>query len=542
MLEDPGPFHFFALHAHDSPSRVGLKSFEELKGIISIIKHTVIQTPILIQYAFGSRFELLLLSTTENRWSLVCGRDIRNTMIALSSRTLLGRACERPPLSRNVFSRNIQEGRRYMSRCTASVDDPGLPTSAPVTDREVPEAHLDLHNFLYGKEDAEASHGSSSSHGGEEYEFRDGEDDGNTIIRLHKYLAARDGERPVGVFAVYDDRRNLQYVSYSRNVVLALRSIRSRVEEDKCEFVRVMVFANRAMQSRAALEQEAQRWLAEAGTLPPGNAADRARWEGFDLESMSPQEAAAYKEKKTKLQKAMGDRTVTMLNETTVPQTSEERRESLRAAFEKDDWSAVVDEQTIGTIENNSRSSEAKVTPFAQASVHRSVANWDENGAPPVMSNEAVDQALDDVRPYLMADGGNVEVVAVDNGVVSLRLQGACGSCPSSNATMKMGIERSLKAKFGDQLVDVVAVGNAENGNPSATKEGVDMHLNMLRGAVAAYGGSIEVETVAQGVAIMRYSGPIPIGYGIVAAVRDKFPDLVDVVVLDMDSGERIQF
>ena len=48
---------------------------------------------------------------------------------------------------------------------------------------------------------------------------------------------------------------------------------------------------------------------------------------------------------------------------------------------------------------------------------------------------------LDEVRPYLMADGGNVSVIEIDGLVVRLRLEGACGSCPSSTTTMRMGIE-----------------------------------------------------------------------------------------------------
>ncbi|MEM9755286.1 MAG: NifU family protein, partial [Pseudomonadota bacterium] len=46
---------------------------------------------------------------------------------------------------------------------------------------------------------------------------------------------------------------------------------------------------------------------------------------------------------------------------------------------------------------------------------------------------------LDELRPYLMADGGNVELVELDGPVVKLRLQGACGSCPSSAMTLRMG-------------------------------------------------------------------------------------------------------
>lgn len=56
-----------------------------------------------------------------------------------------------------------------------------------------------------------------------------------------------------------------------------------------------------------------------------------------------------------------------------------------------------------------------------------------------------VEQVLDELRPYLMADGGNVELVEIDGPIVRLRLQGACGSCPSSTMTLKMGIERRLR-------------------------------------------------------------------------------------------------
>ncbi len=61
------------------------------------------------------------------------------------------------------------------------------------------------------------------------------------------------------------------------------------------------------------------------------------------------------------------------------------------------------------------------------------------------LTEENVEQVLDLLRPYLMADGGNVELVEIDGPIVKLRLQGACGSCPSSTYTLKMGIERKLR-------------------------------------------------------------------------------------------------
>jgi Fe-S cluster biogenesis protein NfuA len=56
-----------------------------------------------------------------------------------------------------------------------------------------------------------------------------------------------------------------------------------------------------------------------------------------------------------------------------------------------------------------------------------------------------VETVLDEMRPYLISDGGNVEIVELDGPIVRVRLQGACGSCPSSTMTLKMGIERRLK-------------------------------------------------------------------------------------------------
>ena len=61
------------------------------------------------------------------------------------------------------------------------------------------------------------------------------------------------------------------------------------------------------------------------------------------------------------------------------------------------------------------------------------------------LTRDNVEQVLDEMRPYLMADGGNVELVDIDNSIVKLRLQGACGSCPSSTMTLRMGIERRLR-------------------------------------------------------------------------------------------------
>jgi Fe-S cluster biogenesis protein NfuA len=63
--------------------------------------------------------------------------------------------------------------------------------------------------------------------------------------------------------------------------------------------------------------------------------------------------------------------------------------------------------------------------------------------APSTQYDEVL-EVLDKLRPFLQRDGGDVELVDVEDGIVKLRLMGACGSCPSSTITLKAGIERAL--------------------------------------------------------------------------------------------------
>ncbi len=71
---------------------------------------------------------------------------------------------------------------------------------------------------------------------------------------------------------------------------------------------------------------------------------------------------------------------------------------------------------------------------------------------------EKIEKALEKIRPRLQADGGNVELVEVTaEGVVKLKLTGACGCCPMSSMTLKMGIERILKQEVPG-IKEVVAV------------------------------------------------------------------------------------
>ncbi len=70
---------------------------------------------------------------------------------------------------------------------------------------------------------------------------------------------------------------------------------------------------------------------------------------------------------------------------------------------------------------------------------------------------EKVEAALEKIRPALQADGGNIDLVDVTEGVVTVRLTGACGSCPMSTMTLRQGVEQILREEV-PEVKELVAV------------------------------------------------------------------------------------
>ncbi|KAL7463829.1 hypothetical protein ACHAXS_004179 [Conticribra weissflogii] len=166
------------------------------------------------------------------------------------------------------------------------------------------------------------------------------------------------------------------------------------------------------------------------------------------------------------------------------------------------------------------------ISPFenSSASSNESVGV---DGAPLELSPENVDKVLDEVRPYLVADGGNVSVSKVDTatGNVYLVLEGACGSCASSTVTMKMGIERVLKENFGNSLGEVVQVEPEaeEGGKPTElTIEAVQGEIDRMAAAISAMGGVVRIVNVDPiGVVEIEFRGPNKVKQGLELALLD---------------------
>mmetsp|Transcript_62569 Transcript_62569/g.149689 ORF Transcript_62569/g.149689 Transcript_62569/m.149689 type:complete len:236 (-) Transcript_62569:82-789(-) len=150
---------------------------------------------------------------------------------------------------------------------------------------------------------------------------------------------------------------------------------------------------------------------------------------------------------------------------------------------------------------------------------------------------EAVDKVLDQVRPYLIADGGNCKVMEVDaaTGDISLMLEGACGTCPSSTVTLKMGIERALREVYGARLGQVIPVTGA--GPDALTVDACNALVDPVRAAVKGLGGIMQILSAdeATGTVTIEYAGPEKLTYGIELTLLDH--PLVNKVEFVAPSG-----
>ena len=86
--------------------------------------------------------------------------------------------------------------------------------------------------------------------------------------------------------------------------------------------------------------------------------------------------------------------------------------------------------------------------------------------AAPVTDEEKIKAILEEIRPYLQRDGGDCEFVSYEDRIVNLRLHGACGTCPSSLMTLRMGIENAVREQVPDvQMVKSVDQPDAAEGH-----------------------------------------------------------------------------
>lgn len=151
------------------------------------------------------------------------------------------------------------------------------------------------------------------------------------------------------------------------------------------------------------------------------------------------------------------------------------------------------------------------------------------------LTEENVETVLDEVRPYLISDGGNVALYEIDGLVVKLKLQGACGSCPSSTMTMRMGIERRLIERI-PEIEAVEQIMDEETGL-ALTDENVEAVLSEIRPyLIGTGGGELELVKIDGPVVKVRLGGPaasvMTVRVAVTQKLREKIPMIAAVQLL----------
>jgi Fe-S cluster biogenesis protein NfuA len=297
-------------------------------------------------------------------------------------------------------------------------------------------------------------------------------DDGTAVVPLRAWLEARDGDPAVAsVYAIYGADDVMRYVGYAKDASRAVRSHLERQGDDTASKVRVAAFANKATATRANLRAEQDRWIGE-WVVSRGGA-----------ETEIP----------------VGNQAAGAARWTLTPAESWENEEKPAAAEAKANEAGTPSVGADGEV----------ISPYAAEAA-------------------GADAEEDEVRPYLIADGGNVAVVGIEDGVVAVRMSGACGSCSSSTATLKGGIEKTLRRVFGGENVkEVVNLDSDEPGSAlTLSKEAVEAHLEKLAGAIHNYGGSVKLLEVIESerALVLEFSGPVALAQSIASSIKGKFP------------------
>ncbi len=202
--------------------------------------------------------------------------------------------------------------------------------SAAIEHQNVPQEHRGLHDFLYSSTD---EHGAETA------------SEVATIITdtsIEDWCKAAQNAKVAGVYAVLNDSQQTQYVGYSRNVTLSLRSHLTAHGSEVCALVRVQPFK---FPKREEMEQLRDRWIGELPSHPPGNIAGSTDWASTVRDAaaqvMSEADRVIYEEKKLKLRKAMADGSL--------HKEESAASQDLAAKIQNDNWSAVISEQTRET-------------------------------------------------------------------------------------------------------------------------------------------------------------------------------------------------
>jgi hypothetical protein len=218
------------------------------------------------------------------------------------------------------------------------------PQNSPIEHQQVPIEHRGLHDFLYSSADEHAPLPAVMPQVNQAA--------ADALLPIEDWCTEVGDAKIAGVYGVFDRDRQLQYVTLSRHVSLALRGHKTQLGEELCAFVRVQAFGFPKRDEMLAVQQAwIEAWVEATGVMPIGNSDPDSLWSQTTGEAaiaaMSPAEREAYEAKKLKLRKAMADSSLSREQ----PIVKEvEPGSAIEPIVAEDDWSRVIQTQTQDTL------------------------------------------------------------------------------------------------------------------------------------------------------------------------------------------------
>lgn len=325
------------------------------------------------------------------------------------------------------------------------------------------------------------------------------------LIDCNVFIERFAKNKVTGVYAINNYANQVQYIGISKDVTSAVQVLLNKVGIEEVNSVRVQTFSIPSISAMEAYKMELIRQLGLASVLEVNK-----EWESIltnsgkelkssniiSFESTVDENSVSNSEKKETSRKSLKD----LLRETR--QQQQEEQSNIISPFNIDTADVTTEKESI-----------VRSTPMVGL------------GGGLEFNKENIDKVLEEVRPYLIADGGNVAIASIDeeNRSISLILQGACGSCPSSTTTMKMGIERVLRENFAN-LGEIVAINPTETELVSnLTTDMVEEALKPVMSAITAMGGKVELTEVdsSTGLVRLKYQGPTKLRQGVELILKD---------------------
>lgn len=316
------------------------------------------------------------------------------------------------------------------------------------------------------------------------------EDDGSVEQTISSFTHSTSDESVSGVYAIANDCGQVTYVGMSRDIAASLE-LHASSHPDDVHAVRVRTVRPPSAHRMVRIAAE---WLSNLEYTPIGNA---EHWFEVD-QALHASSNHTY----NPISIDEGDLE-------SPPSESKPKRPK--------------------RVKSPQQGSEARISPFETRDSNdaRDVTTVETR---PDLTFENVDAVLNEVRPYLISDGGNISVVDVDKtaGIVHLRLEGACVSCESSATTMHLGVEKTLRTKFGNQIVSIVVVDEPAWSDVISFQK-CQQALNSIQDVVRAFGGTVRLIEVDEDEVILAYDGPANMKVAVERVLREKVPGVAAV-------------